>query len=271
MDRKAFFDNARASLFGGRINSTQVRALDMMLTIGGRLKWSLPWLAYLMATVYHETARTLRWDIREFGRGKGRRYGKAIQVAPGLFVTFYGRGWPQLTWDYNYQKQGKKLGLDLYRKPDLALQLETTAMIIFGGMADGDFTGKKLADYLEGASPSFVNARRIVNGTDHAYAIATCADKFLVALKAGAGVAVVVPSPKPTPKVNPDTVKNGSASGGAGGAIVTGSGSHDGTVLTISIIIVVLALGYLAWRNRRWISVHLSIAAETVQGALRRL
>jgi putative chitinase len=270
MDRKIFFDTVRASLFGGKLTGMQVQALDLMLTMGTRRQWALPWLAYVMATVYWETAKTMRWDIREFGRGKGKAYGKAITVAKGLAVVFYGRGWPQLTWDYNYKKQGKKLGLDLYTKPDLALQLEATARITFGGMADGDFTGKKLVDYLEGANLSFVNARRIVNGTDHAYDIAGIADKFLVALKAAAHVAAL-PAPKPTPKVNPDSIKNGSAKTVGGGSVVAGGGSGDGWLLAAGVLVALLAIAYLAWRNRRWISVHLSIAADNIRAATRKL
>ena len=36
------------------------------------------WLAYMLATTYHETAKTM-WPIEEFGKGKGRAYGLKIK------------------------------------------------------------------------------------------------------------------------------------------------------------------------------------------------
>lgn len=50
------------------------------------------------------------------------------------------------------------------------------------GMEAGRFTGKKLSDYLPG---DYVNARRIINGTDKAEQIAGYARQFEAALKAG--------------------------------------------------------------------------------------
>ena len=49
----------------------------------------------------------------------------------------------------------------------------------------GDFTGKKLSDYIKPGSVDYVNARRIVNGTDCAEQIADYASKYEDALKIG--------------------------------------------------------------------------------------
>jgi hypothetical protein len=46
----------------------------------------------------------------------------------------------------------------------------------------GTFTGKTLDDYIAGSARDFRNARRIINGTDKAAAIAAYADTFLAAL-----------------------------------------------------------------------------------------
>jgi len=57
-------------------------------------------------------------------------------------------------------------GINLIDKPDQALDPKIAAIIIFEGMRLGTFTGKKLSDYFNGATEKWVEARRIVNGTD---------------------------------------------------------------------------------------------------------
>jgi hypothetical protein len=54
--------------------------------------------------------------------------------------------------------------------------------IMFIGMKDGLFTGKKFADYFSPAKEDWVNARRIINGTDKAKLIAGHARKFYSAI-----------------------------------------------------------------------------------------
>lgn len=78
----------------------------------------------------------------------------------------------QLTWKENYDKFGKLLKADLLNNPDLALALTNATKIMFVGMTKGMFTGKKLADYFAGETEDWVNARRIINGTDRAQLIA---------------------------------------------------------------------------------------------------
>lgn len=50
-------------------------------------------------------------------------------------------------------------------------------------MDRGLFTGKKLADYFTSKSSDWVNARRIINGTDRADVIAGYAKDFYNALQ----------------------------------------------------------------------------------------
>jgi hypothetical protein len=54
--------------------------------------------------------------------------------------------------------------------------------VIFRGMHEGWFTGKKLEDYIIGNECDYVGARKIVNGTDRAETIAGYAEKFQSAL-----------------------------------------------------------------------------------------
>jgi putative chitinase len=117
------------------------------------------------------TKRTGHSDQREYGRGRGKPY-----------PPYYGRGLVQLTWDYNYKKMGPKIGIDLYNNPDLALEVRYAIPIMFIGMKEGLFTGKKFADFFNPTKEDWVNARRIINGLDKAKTIAGHARKYYSAI-----------------------------------------------------------------------------------------
>jgi len=61
-----------------------------------------------------------------------------------------------------------------------------SALVMVKGMRDGTFTGKKFSDYFNSAPPDWVNARRMVNGTDRAADIAKFAVQYYDALRAAA-------------------------------------------------------------------------------------
>ena len=129
------------------------------------------WAAYMLATVKHECAD--RWQpIEEFGKGQGREYGKPVEVKGEDGTVhrhaYYGRGYVQLTWDYNYRGNGKALGLrdQLLCRPELALDPTIAYRIMSHGMRTGGFTGKKLATYISGDRCDYKGARRIINGLD---------------------------------------------------------------------------------------------------------
>lgn len=129
--------------------------------------------AYLMATIYHETAQTFK-PIKEYGLGRGRKYGIPHKTTN---KTYYGRGYVQLTWYENYVKMGNEIDLPkLYLYPDLALLPEVSYAISSKGMQNGLFTGKGLKDYK---SDDFKSMRRIINGTDKDQLISTYAKRFL--------------------------------------------------------------------------------------------
>lgn len=175
----AFFDCVRESLFGGSLTQSQVDGLN---TIGAECRKAgldpmIQQTAYVLATVYHETAHTMQ-PIEEWG-------GASASYAP-----WYGRGHVQLTWEDNYRKQQDKhghLGEDYKVHDDWnrALIEPVSALICVEGMQDGDFTGKKLDDYITKSDIDYVNARRIVNGTDRAEQIAGYAREFEKAIRAG--------------------------------------------------------------------------------------
>lgn len=199
--RPAFLNRINATLFSGRMSGEQVgginRYLNAWLVYNNVLGRDIPvtWLAYILATVYHETAMTMQ-PIAEYGKGAGYEYGEPDPVTGQVY---YGRGDVQLTWIYNYQKAQEyvinfntmKSDLDLVNNPDLALIPWVAAQVTIGGMSQGWFTGAKLGDYLTPTFTDYVNARRIINGTDKAQTIAAYAQDFEAAIRLALGEGIV--------------------------------------------------------------------------------
>ena len=182
IDRGIFFIQIR-SLFG-RMSQSQVEGLNSLLdVVGGCL---INEAAYMLATAYHETAHTMQ-PIEEYGKGRGRDYGKRLKMSrkpySDTLPIYYGRGYVQLTWYENYEKAGKKVGVDLLNEPGWALSAPIAAKIMREGMIEGWFTGKKLNDYVGLRTADYVSARRIINGMDKAQFIAGYAVVFELALR----------------------------------------------------------------------------------------
>lgn len=174
MNRTEFYAAVRP-IFGGALSQKQVDGIEALLAATDGLP--ITHRAYLLATAMHETADTMQ-PIAEYGKGKGKPYGK-----PGKYgQPQYGRGYVQLTWDANYEKADKALGLNgaLLKDFNLAMQPTIAAQILVRGCCEGWFTGKKLSDYLPG---DYRGARRVVNGLDKADLIAGYARKFEAALR----------------------------------------------------------------------------------------
>lgn len=172
-DNSKFFEIVKP-LFG-KFTERQVKALDFLL-VKSRAFTDVKHKAYFMATIFHETAKTME-PINEYGKGKGKSYGK-----PGKYGDIpYGRGYVQLTWDYNYEKADKELGLNgsLLKSFERALEPEIASAIAVRGMKEGWFTGKKLSDY-----DNYIDMRRVINGKDKAYEIAEYAKVFEKAFNA---------------------------------------------------------------------------------------
>lgn len=183
-DPAKFFAYVRARPpLGPTLSQEEVDGCTRILGACAAERFPVAWAAYVLATAVHETAGQLR-PIAEYGKGAGRPYGKpgrnGGQVA-------YGRGDVQLTWDENYERADRELGLGgrLIANYDLALDPEISARIIVRGMQEGWFTGKKLVDYLPRVASveHFTAARRIVNGSDKAALIAGYAVTFQEALE----------------------------------------------------------------------------------------
>ena len=196
---KGGFDILRAKF--GKLSQSQVDAINFIVDAMDKDKSiTYPQGAYILATTWHETATTML-PIAEYGKGKGRPYGTWQQNSKGELYAYkngnrntvylqseyphlyYGRGYVQLTWIFNYQLASEKLGHDFLNNPDDVMKPEYAIRVMLEGMKQGWFTGRKLSDYIHQSKKDYVNARRIINGTDKANLIAGYADTFEKALR----------------------------------------------------------------------------------------
>lgn len=112
---------------------------------------------------------------------------------------FRGRNLPQITGRGNYSKFSNLIFGDqrLVTNPDLANDPAIGTTILFEGLYQGLFTGKSILNYFPPkgtGTADWVNARRALNGLDHAEEIAENAIKFNAALQGS----IVVGSPPST-------------------------------------------------------------------------
>jgi putative chitinase len=232
VDRAKFFTKVRQKPFGGRLKVSQVQGMEAILHMWEARFWtrtSVPQMAVILATTYHETAHTMQ-PIREIGNSayftrlydvkgsnpdRARKYGN---VNPGDGIRYNGKGYVQLTWRGNYRTATLRLrelkliepDIDFEKQPELVMMPDFALLILFIGMEEGWFTGQKLDsivdDRVDGDEfKDFVASRKIINGKDRDQLIAGYAMDFLAALTASVkpGVAppaqpVVPPKQKPT-------------------------------------------------------------------------
>lgn len=187
IDHTIYFDDVRDSLFKGAMSQQQVDGQEAILKGWDAQTASddLRHLAYMLATTFHETAQKM-WPIEEYGKGEGMKYGKPD---PKTGQTYYGRGFVQLTWADNYRRATDNLGLtgdrDLEWHPERALDLDIATAVMFRGMAEGWFTGKKLRDFFSDTANDPVGARIIINNDvgKNGEMVAAYHDAFLEALQ----------------------------------------------------------------------------------------
>lgn len=187
-----FFSGVRP-LFGGRLTQSQVDGLNTLLEASRDVP--LQKRAYILATAHHETGGLMQPVREAFGKSDADTVnrlenawlaGKLGQVSIPYWRfdqtgrAWFGRGLVQLTHEKNYARAGQKIGVDLIANPSLALEPEIAAKILIQGSLEGWFTGKKLSDYIPG---DYVNARRVINGTDRAHSVARLARGYEAALK----------------------------------------------------------------------------------------
>jgi putative chitinase len=143
-------------------------------------------LPYVISTAWWESAQTMHpvkeayWKSEEWRKRNLRYY------------PWYGRGLIQTTWEKNYERIWKLLGRTAPIDPDAFLTWEVAIPALFIGMEKGLYTGKDLDDFIDNVDESddqdlreYINARRIVNGTDKALNIGKNTLIFERALKKG--------------------------------------------------------------------------------------
>jgi len=168
LNQKVFFDEVRPMFAGGILHPWQVDGMTRILNYRDENYSVLSdaSLAYILATVFHETAQKMQ-PIAEAGSDA------YLRSKP--YWPWIGRGLVQLTWQTNFAKFGVKNPIDAQSWP-VALD------ICFRGMTHGMFTGRKLSDFLRAGDFDYFNARTIINGHDRAALVAGYASHFRDAL-----------------------------------------------------------------------------------------
>lgn len=191
MNKTAFFDEYRRQF--GSLSQAQVDGLEYILDrLDKDQPGSLEHAAYMLATTHHETAFTYEPIAEAYWVTPDA---EAWREANLSYYPYYGRGYVQLTWLENYQKASDEFDVDLVTYPDNVMEREISYDVMLQGMMEGWFTGKKLDDYIKPGSCDYVNARKIINGTDKQSTIAGYAEQFESCLQS-AGYFV---PPKPQP------------------------------------------------------------------------
>lgn len=206
MDRKTFYDRVRRAPFPGKLTQPQVDGMNVILDECDRRGLTeLSWLAYMLATTFHETACWMQpvIETRQGNEPANPSVDEAVRRLDRSFaagrlpwvrqpywrkdadgMSWLGRGFVQLTFKINYLNAERRTGIPCAAHPELMLTAGPAATVMFDGMIGGWFTGRKLGDYLGGSKRDFVNARRIINGVESASLVASYASQFLDAVNA---------------------------------------------------------------------------------------
>lgn len=172
---------ALARLQKAPLTAGQIDGINRVVAYAKAARIPALWLAYVLATIWHETAGWMQ-PIREGATRYGTNYTDAQSKravatihAKGIIKTnyalpagpykqsYYGRGLVQITWYDNYKKFADVLGIPLDRNPDLALDWNYSIPITFMGMTDGMFRKGKSLDMIK-STADYTAARDIING-----------------------------------------------------------------------------------------------------------
>ena len=178
------------------VRSTAINMLDAASDVGLTRENQF---AYMLATAERES-HLGNLMTEKAGRGgpevyfdnkygpntaKGQELGNTEE---GDGARFRGRGLVQITGRTNYADWTNRLNQagvlhngeapDLVNHPEQAADPQLAARIAAGGMKTGSFTGRSLERYVNENQSDYRNARRVINGTDHADEIADRARAF---------------------------------------------------------------------------------------------
>lgn len=200
LDRQFFFDTVQHTLFKDSLTPAQIEGMNAIFDYwdANLATADRRWLAYILATAFHETAYTMQ-PVRETLATSDSR---AVEILETAFASgrlswvktpywrpdedgksWLGRGLVQLTHRRNYEAMSDVTGIDLVAQPDRAMEMVPAVTILIEGMLRGSFTSHRLCDHLNKEREDWVNARRIVNGTDRAEKLAEYGRAFLAAIR----------------------------------------------------------------------------------------
>lgn len=206
MNRAIFYDAVRASgLFGKTLSASQVSGLEGLLDAFQAVgDGKADTLSYGLATAYHETGARMA-PVREgfatsdagarravanlaAKRGPSSAVAKYARPTGPHGHVYYGRGHVQLTWLENYASSSRDAGVDLVANPDAMLDPTVSARVLWKGLLDGRWNGRRvgLRAYLDAGD--VLGARRTVNVQDKAAEIAGYHRKFLACVNAAGGL-----------------------------------------------------------------------------------
>lgn len=212
MDRKAFYAALRkrdSGVFGTSLSRKQVDGTENLLDVWEEYYSDDPveYLASDLGTAYLETGHTMQPITERGRRSYFNKYEPGTPIGRVLGNTLKGDG-------YRYRGEGhvmntgrrnagvatKRLNevfglhLDLVARPHERGDPFVSAHSLFLGNKEGWWTGKELSDYIDGVDEGddedlreFINARRVVNGTDRARDIGRYSLAFERALRAAGG------------------------------------------------------------------------------------
>ena len=217
MNRSKFYDTIKRTLFKGSLSISQMSGMEAIFNeYELRQLNNLEWLAYILATAYHETGRRMQpiyENLNYSAQGLADTFPvrcaispketpkkpneKAIAIAhkPISIATYVyagkngngdessgdgwhyrGRGFSQTTGRSNYKWAGCE------NDPDKMLNLEVSVKTMFTGMIEGRYTGDRLSDFFNSNKHDSVMARKIINRLDRAELISTYYNEFHKAL-----------------------------------------------------------------------------------------
>lgn len=198
IDKPKFYDAYRKQF--GALKESTVATLEAIIDVfnqNSSLERDTEKKAYMLATVRHECGPEMKpivenmcysqsrirqvWPSRpeavKFGSTSTKKcdpagLGNSVYAnrlgngspATGDGYRYRGRGiGAQFTGKVNYEKFSKLFNVDLVNNPDLALDLNLGAKILYKGSIEGLFTGVSLGNYIKSSGVDYKNARRVVN------------------------------------------------------------------------------------------------------------